>query len=87
MFLPDRSRRKLVVFTEHRDTLNHLVRRIRTMLGSDTVRTIHGGMGRKERKHAETAFTQVSQDGLRGTESISPTDGLARGRGVPFRIS
>ena len=33
MFDAQGHRRKLVIFTEHRDTLNYLAERIRTMLG------------------------------------------------------
>lgn len=52
-------RRKLVIFTEHRDTLNYLAERIRSLLGrSEAVVMIHGGMGREERKKAEEAFKQ-----------------------------
>ncbi len=44
------GKRKLVIFTEHRDTLRYLTGRIRTLLGRDeAVVTIHGGMGREER--------------------------------------
>jgi SNF2 family DNA or RNA helicase len=48
---------KLVLFTEHRDTLNYLQSRITTLLGRDSsVVMIHGGMGREERKKSEEAF-------------------------------
>jgi superfamily II DNA or RNA helicase len=50
-------RQKMVIFTEHRDTLNYLAERITTLLGrSQTVVTIHGGMGREERRKAQEAF-------------------------------
>jgi SNF2 family DNA or RNA helicase len=50
---------KLVIFTEHRDTLNYLVNQITTLIGQpEAVVTIHGGMGREERKQAEEAFKQ-----------------------------
>ncbi|HAN44959.1 MAG TPA: RNA helicase, partial [Cyanobacteria bacterium UBA8156] len=50
---------KLVIFTEHRDTLNYLSRQITTLIGrSEAVVTIHGGMGREERKKAEESFKQ-----------------------------
>jgi SNF2 family DNA or RNA helicase len=50
-------RQKLVLFTEHRDTLNYLEQRITTLLGrKDAVVMIHGGMGREERKKAEESF-------------------------------
>lgn len=48
---------KLVIFTEHRDTLNYLHGKIRTLLGSDeSVRIIHGSLGREERLKAQEAF-------------------------------
>jgi superfamily II DNA or RNA helicase len=48
---------KLVIFTEHRDTLNYLQARIGTLLGRDqAVVTIHGGLGREERMKAQEAF-------------------------------
>jgi len=50
-------RQKLVVFTEHRDTLNYLEARVTTMLGrSEAVVVIHGGMGREERMKAQESF-------------------------------
>ncbi len=50
-------RQKLVLFTEHRDTLNYLVQRIRTLLGRvEAVVTIHGGMGREERLKVQELF-------------------------------
>lgn len=48
---------KLVIFTEHRDTLNYLTNRISTLLGQrDAVRIIHGGMGREDRVKAQEEF-------------------------------
>ena len=48
---------KLVVFTEHRDTLNYLESRITTLLGSkESVVRIHGGMGREDRVKAQESF-------------------------------
>ena len=45
---------KLVLFTEHRDTLSYLENRITTLLGSsESVVIIHGGMGREERLKAQ----------------------------------
>jgi len=50
-------RQKLVIFTEHRDTLNYLRTRISTLLGrDDAVVLIHGGMGREDRIKAQEAF-------------------------------
>lgn len=48
---------KLVIFTEHRDTLSYLERRITTLLGrTASVRMIHGGMGREDRMTAQEEF-------------------------------
>jgi len=50
-------RQKLVIFTEHRDTLSYLESRITTLLGrKEAVVVIHGGMGREERMKAQEAF-------------------------------
>lgn len=58
MFTETGQRHKLVVFTEHRDTLNYLAGRIRTMLGQpEAVVTIHGGMNREERARSQHTFT------------------------------
>lgn len=59
MFDKDGYRHKLVIFTEHRDTLSYLVRRIRTLLGRpEAVVEIHGGVDRKERRRVQDRFTQ-----------------------------
>ncbi|MDN3687238.1 helicase-related protein [Cyclobacterium jeungdonense] len=59
MFDEGGNRRKLVIFTEHRDTLTYLATRIRALLGSqDTVVTIQGGMNREDRRKAQEQFTQ-----------------------------
>ena len=50
-------RQKLVLFTEHRDTLNYLESRITTLLGRrEAIVIIHGGLGREERMKAQEAF-------------------------------
>ena len=55
-------RQKLVVFTEHRDTLNALQRRIGTLLGRpNALAVIHGGMGREERRKSQEAFLHDPQ--------------------------
>lgn len=50
-------RQKLIIFTEHRDTLNYLQQKITTRLGRlEAVVVIHGGMGREDRMKAQEAF-------------------------------
>ncbi|GAA5165866.1 helicase-related protein [Ornithinimicrobium tianjinense] len=51
--------RKLIVFTEHRDTLDYLVQRIGTILGRrDAVVAMHGGVNRVERRRIAEEFTK-----------------------------
>ena len=55
---------KLVVFTEHRDTLNYLHRKITTLLGrEDSVVMIHGGVGRQDRRRIQESF--LNDPGIR----------------------
>ncbi|HLA77168.1 MAG TPA: helicase-related protein [Vicinamibacteria bacterium] len=59
MFDQHGHRRKLVIFTEHRDTLNYLADRIRSLIGRpEAVVTIHGSVGREDRRKAQERFTQ-----------------------------
>ena len=59
MFSPEGQREKLIIFTEHRDTLRYLSDKIRSLFGSDeSVVTIHGGMLRDERHKVEELFKQ-----------------------------
>jgi superfamily II DNA or RNA helicase len=58
MFDAHGHRRKMVIFSEHRDTLNYLSEKLRELLVPEALVTIHGGMGREERSKAQEAFTQ-----------------------------
>ena len=53
---------KLVIFTEHRDTLSYLQERITTLLGrQESVVVIHGGVGREDRLKTQEAFRHDPQ--------------------------
>ena len=81
MFDAHGHRRKLIIFTEHRDTLNYLQDRICSLIGkAESVVTIHGGMGREERKKNELLFTQD-----KFTEVLIATD--AAGEGINLQRS
>jgi len=55
----DGLREKLIIFTEHRDTLRYLKDKITSLLGNgNAVVTIHGGMLRDERHKVEERFKQ-----------------------------
>ena len=57
MTAPDGTKRKIIVFTEHRDTLDYLQRRIVGLIGRrERVVVIHGGVRREERRHRQDAF-------------------------------
>lgn len=48
---------KIVIFTEHRDTLNYLHTKITSLLGRyQAVVIIHGGLGREERRKTQENF-------------------------------
>lgn len=52
-------RRKLIIFTEAKDTLNYLADKIRTRLGKpENVDVIHGGVTREERRQIIKRFMQ-----------------------------
>ncbi|WP_201766892.1 helicase-related protein [Rhodopirellula europaea] len=75
------ARRKIVIFTEHRDTLNYLTRRIRKLLGSEeSVVTISGGMLREERRNAQELFTHDED-----TKVLIATD--AAGEGINLQCA
>ena len=50
-------RQKLVLFTEHRDTLAYLERQIGALFGrAGAIAIIHGGLGREDRRKAQESF-------------------------------
>ena len=75
MFDERGSRRKLVIFTEHRDTLTYLVDKISVLLGPDAVVEIHGSLLREERRKAQARFLQEPE-----VKILAATD--AAGEGV-----
>jgi superfamily II DNA or RNA helicase len=54
--------RKLIIFSEHRDTLNYLEGKVKTLLGRpEAVVTIHGGVRREDRRRIQDAFRNDPQ--------------------------
>ncbi len=50
---------KIIIFTEHKDTLRYLEQKIRSLIGRDeSLVTIHGGTKRADRKVAQEKFTE-----------------------------
>ena len=53
------NRQKLIIFTEHRDTLRYLTDKVRSLIGrEEAVVNIYGGMVRDERRKIEQLFRQ-----------------------------
>nr|WP_316643260.1 helicase-related protein [uncultured Roseateles sp.] len=49
--------RKLIIFTEHKDTLNYLAVKIRGLIGTEeSVAMIHGGVKREDRRKVQELF-------------------------------
>lgn len=71
----DGNPRKFIIFTEHRDTLEYLGTRIRTLLGKpDAVKAIHGGVRRAERRLITEEFTKNHD-----TQILIATDAAGEG--------
>lgn len=55
----DGNRRKLIIFTEPKDTLHYLLDKVRARIGKpDAVEVIHGGVTREERRKVIERFMQ-----------------------------
>jgi superfamily II DNA or RNA helicase len=68
--------RKLIIFTEHRDTLNYLAIKIRGLIGNEeAVVMIHGGVKRQDRRKVQELFRNDPE-----TRVLLATD--AAGEGV-----
>ena len=68
-------RQKLVIFTEHRDTLGYLQERITSLLGRrESLVVIHGGLSRADRLKAQEAFRHDP-----GVQVLLATDAAGEG--------
>jgi superfamily II DNA or RNA helicase len=66
---------KLVIFTEHRDTLTYLQDKVSRLLGrSNAVVVIHGGMGREDRLNTQESFRYNPE-----TQVLIATDAAGEG--------
>jgi superfamily II DNA or RNA helicase len=73
--------RKIIIFSEHRDTLNYLVHKVSGVLGNDrAVVTIHGGTHRDERRKAQALFRSDPE-----VRVLIATD--AAGEGVNLQVA
>ena len=75
MFDTAGHRRKLIIFSEHRDTVNYLVEKIRALIGRvEAVITIHGAISRDERRKLQEMFSQQKE-----IEVLVATDAAGEG--------
>lgn len=70
---------KCLIFTEHRDTAEYLVRRLEALGFSGQVGTIHGGMDWREREDQVSAFREPS-----GNRFLVATDAAGEGINLQF---
>jgi superfamily II DNA or RNA helicase/DNA-binding XRE family transcriptional regulator len=79
---PEFKDEKLIIFTEHRDTLNFLVRRMEGMGYTGQIVQIHGGMDYHQRENAVDAFRKPLEEG--GAKYLIATD--AAGEGINLQV-
>jgi superfamily II DNA or RNA helicase/DNA-binding XRE family transcriptional regulator len=79
---PKYSGEKLIVFTEHRDTLDFLVRRLGGMGYTGQIAMIHGGMHYTERQEQVERFRKPGSEG--GARFAICTDAAAEGINLQF---
>ncbi|HLQ10933.1 MAG TPA: helicase-related protein, partial [Ktedonobacteraceae bacterium] len=79
---PDYQHEKLIIFTEHRDTLDFLVRRLEGMGFTEQIAQIHGGMDYQQREEQVAAFRRPVAEG--GATYLVATD--AAGEGINLQV-
>jgi hypothetical protein len=73
---------KLIIFTEHRDTLSFLLHRLEGMGYTGQIAQIHGGMTYQEREEQVAAFRRPLDEG--GARYLVATD--AAGEGINLQV-
>lgn len=79
---PQFAGEKLIIFTEHRDTLDFLVRRLGGMGYTGQIAQIHGGMHYTERDEQVERFRKPADDG--GARFLVCTDAAGEGINLQF---
>ncbi|MCX7673673.1 MAG: helicase-related protein, partial [Thiobacillaceae bacterium] len=81
---PQYRDQKVIIYTEHRDTLEFLVRRLEGMGYADQVAYIHGGMGFEERDAQVERFRRPHDAEGKGARFFIGTDAAAEGINLQF---
>lgn len=79
---PNYRGQKLIIFTEHRDTLRFLVRRFEGLGYTGKIAQIHGGMNYHERDEQVAFFRTPTEEG--GAQILVATDAAGEGINLQF---
>ncbi len=79
---PEYRNEKMIIFTEHRDTLDFLVRRLSGLGFTDQIAQIHGGMNYQQREEQVALFRKPVAEG--GATYMIATD--AAGEGINLQV-
>ena len=79
---PDYKQEKMIIFTEHRDTLDSLVQRVDGLGFTGQIAQIHGGMNYQERERQVAHFRKPVEQG--GAKYLVATD--AAGEGINLQV-
>lgn len=81
---PQYCDQKVIIYTEHRDTLDFLTRRLEGMGYADQVAYIHGGLGFEERDAQVERFRRPHDAEGKGARFFIGTDAAAEGINLQF---
>jgi superfamily II DNA or RNA helicase/DNA-binding XRE family transcriptional regulator len=79
---PQFAAEKFLIFTEHRDTLEYIVTRLKGLGYQDQVASIHGGMDYREREQQVDFFRRKTTEG--GARYMVCTDAAGEGLNMQF---
>ena len=79
---PDYAGEKFIIFTEHRDTADFLIRRLEGLGFTGRVAVIHGGMGHEDREEQVKFFRGDPSD--QGANFLVATDAAGEGINLQF---
>ncbi|MGH2410663.1 MAG: helicase-related protein, partial [Chloroflexota bacterium] len=79
---PEHRDEKLIIFTEHRDTLIYLRQRLEGLGFTGQIAMVHGGLDYKQREEQVALFRKPAEDG--GADYLLATDAAGEGINLQF---
>ena len=79
---PEYADEKMIIFSEHRDTVSFIVRRLEELGYTGKIAQIHGGMPHEERDQQVEFFRRKVEDG--GAQYLVATDAAGEGINLQF---